>query len=100
MPSKEWNGLSKTMTRPLNRSGLLIDWAVELSEPTVRRGDELELTARGFAVGTTVIFWRDSNMNGVFDALGAILCRAESDAQAVARCSIPVTNPPFVPGFG
>jgi len=58
------------------------------------------LTARGFAIGTTVIFWRDSNMNGVFDALGAVLCRAESNTEVVARCSIPVTNPPFVPGFG
>ena len=81
-------------------SGLLIDWELELSEPTVRRGDELEITARGFAVGTTVIFWRDSNMDGVFNARGAILCRADSDPQAVARCSIPITNPPFVPGFG
>ncbi len=81
-------------------SGLLIDFQVELGEHIARRGDQLELTARGFAVGTTVIFWRDSNMNGVFDALGAVLCRAESDSQAIARCSIPVTNPPFVPGFG
>ena len=80
--------------------GLLIDWEVELSKPTVRRGEQLEITGRGFAVGTTVIFWRDSNMNGVFDALGAVLCRAESNAKAIARCSIPVTNPPFVPGFG
>ena len=39
-------------------------------------------------------------MNGVFDALGAVLCRAESNTEVVARCSIPVTNPPFVPGFG
>ena len=81
-------------------SGLLIDLQVEVGEHTVRRGDELVLTARGFAVGTTVIFWRDSNMNGVFNALGAVLCRAEADSQAIARCSIPVTNPPFVPGFG
>ncbi len=81
-------------------NGLLIDWAVELGDATVRRGDQLQITARGFAVGTTVIFWRDSNMDGVFNARGAILCRAESDAQAVARCSIPITNPPFVPGFG
>ncbi len=81
-------------------SGLLIDFRVELGEHVARRGDQLELTARGFAVGTTVIFWRDSNMNGIFDALGAVLCRAESDFQAIARCSIPVTNPPFVPGLG
>ena len=81
-------------------SGLLIDLQVEVGEHTVRRDDELVLTAGGFAVGTTVIFWRDSNMNGVFDALGAVLCRAEADSQAIARCSIPVTNPPFVPGFG
>ena len=81
-------------------SGLLIDFQVEVGEHTVRRGDELVLTARGFAVGTTVIFWRDSNMNGVFDGPGAVLCRAEADSQAIARCSIPVTNPPFVPGFG
>ena len=82
-------------------AGLLIDWEVELSKPTVRRGDQLEVTGRGFAVGTTVIFWRDSNsnMNGVFDALGAVLCRAESNAKAIARCSIPVTKP-LVPGFG
>ncbi len=81
-------------------SGLLIDFQVELGEHVARRGDQLELTARGFAVGTTVIFWRDSNMNGVFDALGAVLCRAESDSRAIAQCSIPVTNPPFVPGLG
>ena len=80
--------------------GLLVDWEVELSKPTLRRGDQLEIIGRGFAVGTTVIFWRDSNMNGIFDALGAVLCRAESDAKAIARCSIPVTNPPLVPGFG
>ena len=63
-------------------SGPLIDFQVELGEHIARRGDQLELTARGFAVGTTVIFWRDSNMNGVFDALGAVLCRAESDSRA------------------
>ena len=81
-------------------SGLLIDWEVELSEPTLRRGDELEITARGFAIGTTVVFWRDSNLDGVFNRRGAILCRAESNSMATAKCSIPVTNPPFVPGFG
>ena len=81
-------------------SGLLIDFQVELGEHVARRGDQLEFTARGFAVGTTVIFWRDSNMNGVFDTLGAVLFRAESNSQAVARCSIPVTNPPLVPGLG
>ena len=81
-------------------AGLLIDWEVELSKPTLSRGDQLEVTGRGFAVGTTVIFWRDSNMNGIFDALGAVLCRAESNAKAIAQCSIPVTNPPLVPGFG
>ena len=80
--------------------GLLIDWEVELSKPTVSRGEQLEFTGRGFAVGTTVIFWRDSNMNGLFDGLGAVLCRARSDSQAIAKCSIPVTNPPFSPGFG
>ena len=63
-------------------SGLLIDFQVELGEHVARRGDQLELTARGFAVDTTVIFWRDSNMNGVFDALEAVLCRAESDSRA------------------
>ena len=81
-------------------TGLLIDWEVELSKHSVRRGEQLEITGRGFAIGTTVIFWRDSNMNGVFDALGAVLCKAESDDNAIATCSIPVTNPPFVPGLG
>ena len=81
-------------------AGLLIDWEVELSTHSVKRGEQLEITGRGFAVGTTVIFWRDSNMNGVFDALGAVLSKAESDDNAIATCSIPVTNPPFVPGLG
>ena len=80
--------------------GLLIDWEVELSKSILMRGDQLEIIGRGFAVGTTVIFWRDSNMNGIFDALGAVLCKAQSDSKAIARCSIPVTNPPFVPGLG
>ena len=80
--------------------GLLIDWEVRLGKPTVRRGEQLEVTARGFAIGTTVVFWRDSNLDGVFNRRGAVLCRAESDSSATARCSIPVTNPPFVPGFG
>ena len=80
--------------------GLLVDLEVELEQPTVRRQDELELRALGFAIGTTVIFWRDSNMNGVFDARGAVLCRDEVSDKGVAKCTIPITNPPFVPGFG
>ena len=80
--------------------GLLVDLEVELEQPTARRQDELELRALGFAVGTTVIFWRDSNMNGVFDARGAVLCRDEVDEKGIAKCTIPITNPPFVPGFG
>ena len=80
--------------------GLLVDLEVELEHPTARRQDELELRALGFAIGTTVIFWRDSNMNGVFDARGAVLCRDEVDEKGIAKCTIPITNPPFVPGFG
>ena len=100
MPSREWRRPPKATFTPAICPGLLVDFEIELGEPTVRRGDELELTARGFAAGTTVIFWRDSNMDSVFNRRGAVLCRTEANADAVATCTIPVTNPPFDPGLG
>ena len=81
-------------------SGLLVDWAVELSRERAFRGDRVTVTGRGYREGTTLTFWRDADLDGRHDAGEATLCQDPVDSNNTGECAFDLANPPFVPGFG
>ena len=81
-------------------NGLLVDWEVQLSRESARRGDEITLIGRGYKNDTTVTFWRDANFNGQRDQGELALCQATVGRNDIGFCSFNVSNPPFRPGAG
>ena len=81
-------------------SGLLVDWAVELSLDEAFRGDRVTVTGRGYREGTTLTFWRDEDFDGRHDDGEATLCQDTVDSNNTGECAFDLANPPFVPGFG
>ena len=81
-------------------SGLLVDWAVELSRDAAFRGDRVTVTGRGYREGTTLTFWRDEDFDGRHDDGEATLCQDTVASNNTGECAFDLANPPFVPGFG
>ena len=85
---------------PKEVSGLLVDWAVELSREEAFRGDRVTVTGRGYREGTTLTFWRDENFDGRHDDGEATLCQDTVASNNTGECAFDLANPPFLPGFG